>query len=75
MAAVCSLRIVCAARAPKVNAAAVEPPAPPPLKAGTNYKNLKAAVDAGQVQGCAPFGSGIDAFGFYNNIDQAEAQR
>jgi len=26
-------------------------------------------------QGCAPFGSGIDAFGFYNNIDQAEAQR
>jgi hypothetical protein len=41
MAAVCSLRIVCAARAPKVNAAAVEPPAPPPLKAGTNYKNLK----------------------------------
>ena len=26
-------------------------------------------------QGCAPFGNGIDAFGFYNNIDQAEAQR
>uniref|UniRef100_A0A7S0X9S4 Chlorophyll a-b binding protein, chloroplastic n=1 Tax=Mantoniella antarctica TaxID=81844 RepID=A0A7S0X9S4_9CHLO len=77
MAAICSLapRIVCAARAPKVRAAAEEPPAPPPLKAGSTYKDLNAAVKAGLVQGCAPFGNGIDAFGFYNNIDQAEAQR
>jgi hypothetical protein len=49
MAAVCSLRIVCATRAPKVKAAAAESDAPPPLKAGANYKNLKAAVDAGLI--------------------------
>ena len=52
MAAICSLapRIVCAARAPKVRAAAEEPPAPPPLKAGSTYKDLNAAVKAGLVQ-------------------------
>ena len=44
-------------------------------RAGQTYKNLQEAVDAGLVQGCAPFPNGIDAFGFFNDIDQAEAQR
>jgi len=50
MAAICSLRIVCAARAPKVAAAADDKaPEPPKLKAGSKYKDLTAAVDAGLV--------------------------
>jgi len=76
MAALCSLRIVCVARAPKVAAAADDKaPEPPKLKAGSKYKDLTAAVDAGLVTGCAPFKDGVDAFGFFNNIDQADAQR
>jgi len=27
------------------------------------------------VQGCAPFADGVDLFGFYNEIDEKEAQR
>ena len=44
-------------------------------RAGQTYANIGAAVDAGLVQGSAPFEDGIDLFGFFNNIDQAEAQR
>ena len=44
-------------------------------RAGQTYANIGAAVDAGLVQGVAPFEEGIDLFGFFNNIDQAEAQR
>ena len=32
-------------------------------------------MDAGLIQGVAPFPEGIDVFGFFNDIDQAEAQR
>ena len=44
-------------------------------RAGQTYANIGAAVDAGLLQGSAPFEDGIDLFGFFNNIDQAEAQR
>eukprot|EP00740_Mantoniella_antarctica_P004531 CAMPEP_0181364046 /NCGR_PEP_ID=MMETSP1106-20121128/9137_1 /TAXON_ID=81844 /ORGANISM="Mantoniella antarctica, Strain SL-175" /LENGTH=255 /DNA_ID=CAMNT_0023478653 /DNA_START=32 /DNA_END=799 /DNA_ORIENTATION=+ len=74
MAALCSLRIVCAARAPKV-AAVAEDKAAPVLKSGQKYKNLGSAVDAGLIQGCAPFDKGLDMFGFFSNVDHAEAQR
>lgn len=47
MAAVCSLRIVCAVRAPKVNAAEEGEKR---LRAGSTYKNIGQAVDAGLVQ-------------------------
>eukprot|EP00740_Mantoniella_antarctica_P019929 CAMPEP_0198684784 /NCGR_PEP_ID=MMETSP1468-20131203/12703_1 /TAXON_ID=1461545 /ORGANISM="Mantoniella sp, Strain CCMP1436" /LENGTH=150 /DNA_ID=CAMNT_0044429845 /DNA_START=264 /DNA_END=713 /DNA_ORIENTATION=+ len=39
------------------------------------FANIGAAVQAGAVQGCAPFADGIDLFGFYNEIDEKEAQR
>nr|DAA05943.1 TPA_inf: chloroplast light-harvesting complex protein precursor LI818;1 [Micromonas pusilla] len=44
-------------------------------RAGQKYANVAAAVDAGLIQGVAPFPEGIDVFGFFNDIDQAEAQR
>ena len=44
-------------------------------RAGQKYADIAAAVDAGLVQGVAPFEDGIDLFGFFNDIDQAEAQR
>lgn len=47
MAALCSLRVVCAVRAPKVNAA---DGGEKRLRAGSTYKNLGAAVDAGLIQ-------------------------
>jgi hypothetical protein len=59
-------------------------PEPPKIKSvtgkvkatpGKSYKNLKAAVDAGLVAGTAPFSDGIDAFGFFNGIDESKAQR
>lgn len=43
--------------------------------AGKKYVDIKEAVKAGAVQGCAPFPEGVDFFGFYNGIDQKEAQR
>uniref|UniRef100_A0A7S0XC12 Chlorophyll a-b binding protein, chloroplastic n=1 Tax=Mantoniella antarctica TaxID=81844 RepID=A0A7S0XC12_9CHLO len=39
------------------------------------FANISAAVSAGAIQGCAPFPDGIDVFGFYNEIDEKEAQR
>ena len=65
MAAICSLRIVCAARAPRVAAAdspetvpeppkaaasPIKAPEAPKLRAGQKYKNLAEAVDAGLLQ-------------------------
>ena len=44
-------------------------------RAGQTYANVGAAVDAGLIQGVAPFEDGLDLFGFFNDIDQAEAQR
>ena len=49
--------------------AAATPPA------GQTYADIGAAVDAGLLQASAPFEDGIDLFGFFKNIDQAEAQR
>lgn len=42
---------------------------------GKKFTDIKAAVAAGAVQGCAPFPEGVDLFGFYNGIDEKEAQR
>jgi len=39
------------------------------------FPDIKAAVAAGAVQGCAPFPEGVDFFGFYNGISEKEAQR
>ena len=47
----------------------------PVVTAGKTFADISAAVDAGLVKGCAPFEDGLDAFGFFNDIDQAEAQR
>jgi hypothetical protein len=44
-------------------------------RAGQTYADVGAAVDAGLLQASAPFEDGIDLFGFFKNIDQAEAQR
>ena len=44
-------------------------------RAGQTYADIGAAVDAGLLQASAPFEDGIDLFGFFKNIDQAEAQR
>lgn len=45
------------------------------VTAGAQFNRLQDAVRAGLVQGCAPFPEGIDAFGFFNDIQQTEAQR
>merc|ERR1719454_1095620 len=42
---------------------------------GKKYADIKAATQAGLVCGCAPFPEGVDFFGFYNGIDESEAQR
>ena len=42
---------------------------------GKQFNRLDDAVKAGLVQGCPPFPDGIDAFGFFNDIQQTEAQR
>ena len=42
---------------------------------GKKFTDINAAVKAGAVQGCAPFPEGVDFFGFYNSIDEKEAQR
>lgn len=43
--------------------------------AGKSFANVEEAVKSGLLQGCAPFPDGVDAFGFFNGIDEAEAQR
>jgi hypothetical protein len=48
---------------------------PTKVTAGKKFPDIKAATKAGIVQGCAPFPEGVDFFGFYNGIDEAEAQR
>ena len=45
------------------------------VTAGRQFNRLQDAVRAGLVQGCPPFPEGIDAFGFFNDIQQTEAQR
>ena len=45
------------------------------VTAGLQFNRLQDAVRAGLVQGCPPFPEGIDAFGFFNDIQQTEAQR
>jgi len=42
---------------------------------GKKYADIKEAVKAGAVAGCAPFPEGVDAFGFFNGIEAREAQR
>jgi hypothetical protein len=49
--------------------------APKKVVTGQKYADIKAATKAGLVQGCAPFEEGVDVFGFFNGIDQSEAQR
>ena len=48
---------------------------PTKVTAGKKFTDIKAATKAGIVQGCAPFPEGVDFFGFYNGIDESEAQR
>jgi hypothetical protein len=43
--------------------------------AGKKFANVEEAVKSGLLQGCPPFPDGVDAFGFFNGIDEAEAQR
>ena len=45
------------------------------VTAGAKFNRLQDAVREGFVQGCPPFPEGIDAFGFFNDIQQTEAQR
>lgn len=66
MAAVCALRVLATVR-PTAKAVKVS--------TGKTIPNIGAAVKNGLVQGCPPFADGIDAFGFFKNIDEAEAQR
>eukprot|EP00227_Mantoniella_beaufortii_P008275 CAMPEP_0197589596 /NCGR_PEP_ID=MMETSP1326-20131121/10489_1 /TAXON_ID=1155430 /ORGANISM="Genus nov. species nov., Strain RCC2288" /LENGTH=288 /DNA_ID=CAMNT_0043154549 /DNA_START=68 /DNA_END=934 /DNA_ORIENTATION=+ len=42
---------------------------------GDTFADVQEAVECGLIQGCAPFEDGIDLFGFYNGIDQSQAQR
>ena len=64
MAAICAMNVVARAGAKPVK-----------VTAGKKYADIKAATSAGLVQGCAPFPEGVDFFGFFNGIDEAEAQR
>ena len=65
MAAICAMNIVAkAAVTGKVK-----------VTTGKKYADIKAATQAGLVRGCAPFPDGVDFFGFYNGIDESEAQR
>ena len=64
MAAICAMNVIARAGAKPVK-----------VTAGKKYADIKAATNAGLVQGCAPFPEGVDFFGFFNGIDEAEAQR
>ena len=43
--------------------------------AGKTFASLADAVNAGVVRGVGPFPDGVDAFGFFNDIKETEAQR
>lgn len=66
MAAVCDLRNIATIRRPKSS---------PVATTGKKFADIGAAVKSGLVQGCPPFPNGVDLFGFFNSIDEAEAQR
>ncbi|EEH53478.1 uncharacterized protein MICPUCDRAFT_11257, partial [Micromonas pusilla CCMP1545] len=42
---------------------------------GKTFASLADAVNAGVVRGVGPFPDGVDAFGFFNDIKETEAQR
>merc|ERR1711943_125614 len=65
MSCICALNVV--AKAATTGAIKIQP--------GKKYADIKEAVKAGAVAGCAPFPEGVDAFGFFNGIDAREAQR
>lgn len=44
-------------------------------RSNKNYADIQEATKAGAVAGCAPFPEGVDLFGFFNDISEAEAQR
>jgi hypothetical protein len=83
MNAVCAMNTVASSRglvktsAARVNAAATSgsTSGKSVIQSGKKFANLKEAVDAGLLKGCAPFPDGIDAFGFYNGISTSDAQR
>ena len=64
MSCICALNVV--AKAATTGAIKIQP--------GKKYADIKEAVKAGAVAGCAPFPEGVDAFGFFNGIDAREAQ-
>ena len=75
MNSVCSLRVVAMAssgKRPTVRATATKTGV---ATSGKTFTDIGAAVQSGLVQGCDPFPEGIDLFGFFKNIDEAEAQR
>ena len=65
MACICALNVV--AKAATTGSVKIQP--------GKKYADIKEAVKAGAVAGCAPFPEGVDAFGFFNGIEAREAQR
>ena len=65
MACICALNVV--AKAATTGSVKIQP--------GKKYADIKEAVKAGAVAGCAPFPEGLDAFGFFNGIEAREAQR
>ena len=65
MSCICALNVV--AKAATTGAIKIQP--------GKKYADIKEAVKAGAVAGCAPFPEGVDAFGFFNGIEAREAQR
>ena len=73
--AIRTLRVCASSTRPTAKSTAVKNEKKAVVTAGKTFSDISAAVDAGLVKGCAPFEDGLDAFGFFNNIDQAEAQR
>ena len=73
--AIRTLRVCASSTRPTAKSTAVTDKKKPVVTAGNTFSDISAAVDAGLVKGCAPFEDGLDAFGFFDNIDQAEAQR
>ena len=73
--AIRTLRVCASSTRPTAKSTAVTDKKKPVVTAGKTFSDISAAVDAGLVKGCAPFEDGLDAFGFFDNIDQAEAQR
>ena len=73
--AIRTLRVCASSTRPTAKSTATTDKKKAVVTAGKTFSDISAAVDAGLVKGCAPFEDGLDAFGFFNNIDQAEAQR